>query len=770
MDFLLYRAPPLLLFIFIFWVPVTYSLSTVSISKTPTQTLVCALVQDGNSQQSSLTCSSFPVGIRVPVNPNISFSGIVSGDGFVCALTSFHSHSISSMVCWRFSTNGTGMYHKRIYEGPAIRELKAGNCHICGLVNENNRLRCWQWNDLETSTAPAYSSIAVGDEFVCGLAGGGVVKCLGNATNIDAQSPSGNYASIAAGSRHACALTFDNEMECWGEMVGEKPAGKFMSMALGENRSCALRANETVVCWGENDFSLPQSLEETYFVSIEAKRDIFCGVVKRNFSLYCWGNEDLESRLRVFDSVMPGSCSSSCPCGPLSQSGIFCPEGYSICELCWHDMSVKPVNETSTQSLPPLSQPRSQWKREMIALLVVGCVGTLTLSLVTTFFVFKYYKCRRCRVHDSGRLNETGLPVQQGLNRLRKPQPEQAPAVLEKRLSWLASIGNAGQLTEFSLQLLQKATNNFSEDRSIGIGSFGSVYLGLLGDCRQVAIKRAEVSRTYSCARGNKRQEDKDSAFVHELQSLSRLNHKNLIRLLGFYEDSKERILVYEYMHNGTLHDYLHDLQNPPLLSWPARIKLALDAARGVEYLHEYAVPPIIHRDIKSSNILIDSQWTAKVSDFGLSLMSPPDDESALSLMPAGTLGYMDPEYCRLQQLTTKSDVYSFGVVLLELISGYKAIHRNENEVPRNVVEFAVPYIVKDEIDRVLDPRAPPPTPLEIEAVGYIGYLAADCVTFDGRERPSMTEVVHRLERALAACLVRPMSLSRSITGSGSST
>lgn len=196
---------------------------------------------------------------------------------------------------------------------------------------------------------------------------------------------------------------------------------------------------------------------------------------------------------------------------------------------------------------------------------------------------------------------------------------------------------------------------------------------------------------------------------------------------------------------------------------------MALDAARGIEYLHEYAIPHVIHRDIKSSNILLDAMWTAKVSDFGLSLMGPGEGESHLSLRAAGTVGYMDPEYYRLQQLTNKSDVYSLGVVLLELLSGCKAIHKNENGDARNVVDFVVPYVVQDEIHRVLDPKVPPPTPYEIEAVAYVGYLAADCVTLEGKERPSMTEIVNSLEKALTACSMSPPPsplLSRATTRS----
>lgn len=745
-----------------------------SISEISNKTLVCALVHVPGATQSSLNCSSFPSGIQIPSYSNTPFSAIVGGDGFLCGLISLSlSPATSILVCWRFSDNGTIMSYKRIYKGLALSQLEAGNSVTCGLVNATNRLECWlRRNFITSSVDQNFSSMTVGEDFVCGLLESGNIDCLGLGSDnaVVGQQPKGSYSAIAAGSRHACAINFTGELDCWG-MAGEKPPqGEFRSMALGENRGCALRTNnEKVVCWGQGNFSLPERLRETDFSTIEAKRKVFCGVLKSDFSLYCWGNENFNPNSTVFKDVLPGPCRSSCGLDHIMEgSGGMCPEGQQI---CLHSKSNIPnsVPPAVAPPPPPTLEKRCKWSGKMIAFLVVGCVGSLILLLVVGFFLFKHCKCRGCRVHDSGRLDGTGpeAPVEQGggPSQPHAPQPEEASPVLEKRLSQLASMGNAGHLEEFSLQVILEATNNFSHDKTIGTGSFGSVYQATLEDGREVAIKRAEISNTSSYAVGTRRQEDKDSAFVNELESLSRLHHKNLVRLLGFCEDSNERVLVYEYVHNGTLHDHLHKLENSPLMSWPARIKVALDAARGVEYLHRYAVPPVIHRDIKSSNILLDSTWTAKVSDFGLSLMGPEDDMSHLSLHAAGTVGYIDPEYYRLQQLTTKSDVYSFGVVLLEILSGLKAIHKNENRVPRNVVDFVVPYIVQDEIHRVLDSRVPPPTPFEIEAVIYIGYLAADCVTLEGRDRPSMAGVVNSLEKALAACLVHPTSLSRSTTG-----
>ncbi|KAL5845885.1 hypothetical protein ACOSQ3_009409 [Xanthoceras sorbifolium] len=728
------------------------SLSTFSISETSNRTIICALTTN-----SSLNCTS----TDFRVNPSASFSGVVSGDGFVCSLRTFSSSS--AMHCWRFSANnnvtGSNMEYRRIYRGPALHQLEAGNSHICGLVNGTNRLNCWQWPEFNLNSTQNFTSIALGEDFLCGLSQTGNINCsiTGNASSTSVtvrdRVPSGTFSVISAGFRHACAIKeSDRGLVCWGE-VGEVPGGKFKGVALGDDRSCGLRNNERVVCWGQNNFTLPTALQEISFVSIEAKRSVFCGVLTSNFSLYCWGNEAFRSNFMVFEKILPGPCTRTCPCGSiLPSSGNICSEGESICELC--DRETPPQCESSSGG----------WNGRMVALLVVGCVGSLSLVLVSAYFLYRYCRGRGCRVHDSGRIDDA--PSEQGESHPENPQPQPLTPILEIRLSQLASMGNAGHLEEIPLQVLLEITNNFSEDHKIGTGSFGSVYKGTLEDGRQVAIKRAEISNASPSAILTKLQEDKDHAFINELESLSRLHHKNLVRLLGFCEDCNELVLVYEFMSNGSLHDHLHNLEISPLMSWPKRIQVALDAARGIEYLHEYAVPPIIHRDIKSSNILLDTTWTAKVSDFGLSLMGPADDESHLSLRAAGTVGYMDPEYYRLQKLTTKSDVYSFGVVLLEILSGYRAIHKNENGVPRNVVDFLVPYIVQDEIHRVLDTKVPPPTPYEIEAVAYVGYLAADCVNLEGRDRPSMTDVVNSLEKALSACLVTAASLSRSTTHS----
>jgi serine/threonine protein kinase len=312
---------------------------------------------------------------------------------------------------------------------------------------------------------------------------------------------------------------------------------------------------------------------------------------------------------------------------------------------------------------------------------------------------------------------------------------------------------------EFTLKDLSRLTNGFAEEAKIGSGSFGSVYRATLRDGREVAIKRAEGASTGARRR---RRFDAERAFRSELRLLSRVNHRNLVSLLGFCEERGERILVFEFMPHGALHDHLHggeiDHSSSPLFSsWEARIRVALDAARGVEYLHCYAVPPIIHRDIKPSNILLDDDWTAKVSDFGLSLVSgAAGTPSSKTSGTAGTVGYMDPESYRLQELTERSDVYSFGVVLLELVTGRKAIHRDQSQEgsgsPRNVIEFAVPAVEAGDISQILDGRVPAPRGHEVEAVARVAKIAAECVRPRGRRRPVMSEVVAELEWAVTLC------------------
>ncbi|KAL6504179.1 putative serine/threonine-protein kinase pbl21 [Orobanche gracilis] len=228
----------------------------------------------------------------------------------------------------------------------------------------------------------------------------------------------------------------------------------------------------------------------------------------------------------------------------------------------------------------------------------------------------------------------------------------------------------------FTFNELATATKNFREANLIGEGGFGSVYKGCLESGVIVAIKQLNLDGL----QGNQE-------FIVEVLMLSSLHHPNLVNLIGYCTDGDQRLLVYEFMPMGSLENHLFDLepgQKP--LSWSTRLKIAVGAARGLEYLHCNASPPVIYRDLKSSNILLDNDYNVKLSDFGLAKLGPVGDNTHVSTRVMGTYGYCAPEYAMSGKLTLKSDIYSFGVVLLELITGRKAIDFNRKPGEQNLV------------------------------------------------------------------------------------
>ncbi|KAK1288820.1 Serine/threonine-protein kinase-like protein CCR4 [Acorus calamus] len=657
---------------------------------------------------------------------------IAAGNGFLCGLTA----DATTMLCWEFSRDGTVGPAKRVYRGPGLSVLSAGDDQVCGLDTGTGTVVCWRWPDAARGPVKGskLSALSVGRDFLCGLAENGTVTCTGPSAGVTARVPEGNYALLGAGTRHACAVSAAGKLACWGDgpagtVNGPAAEGKYVALALGEDRTCALREDSTAACWGARGFRLPGRLGSTEFASIGGRGQVFCGVVTADFSLACWGRHD-DAAEAVFARVLPGPCrpASDCSCGMLSDSGSVCGDNGVVCLLC---KLARPAHASPKRNR---AGPRMR-----LTLIIVGTVGVVSclLGALLAFVLFGPRKENKRRVHDSGRHGGPWLENMLGM-------------------------GHGGKLKEFKLEELSGATDGFSEAHRIGTGNFGGVYRAVLSDGRAVALKRAEPARPASILhRGPGRERDD---FVSELASLSRLNHKNLVRLFGHCSDGAERVLVYEYVANGSLHDHLFRGRAGPLDSWAARMRVALDAARGVEYLHAYAMPPVVHRDIKSSNILLGLDWDAKVTDFGLSRFGGGADVDARA---EGTVGYMDPEYYRMRRLTMKSDVYSFGVVLLELLTGLRAIHWDEEaRAPRNVVDLPTEG---GDVRQVLDKRLPPPTPVEIEAVERIWEVAASCVRLESHDRPTMTDVVAGLECAVTVCL-EPECLSRSTTGDRSST
>lgn len=302
-----------------------------------------------------------------------------------------------------------------------------------------------------------------------------------------------------------------------------------------------------------------------------------------------------------------------------------------------------------------------------------------------------------------------------------------------------------GDGAEFAFAELAAATSYFAHDTKIGGGGFSRVYKGRLPDGREVAIKRMNT----------------EEEFRNELAILYPLRHKHIVRLFGWSVQKEERLLVFEYMNNGTLYDHLHSQtssSSPVTASWKMRIEILLGVSRAIEHLHNYAVPPVIHRDIKSSNVLLDASWVPCLSDFGPSVTYHEAEEEGLLMdYVYGTFGYLDPEYYYTSHLKPTSDVYNFGVMMLEVLTGKKAIDNwkeegesEPGETRAGLVVFALPIIEAGELGKVLDRRpAPEPTQQQLEAAELVALTAARCLRLQGEDRPAMSHVVADLETAL---------------------
>ncbi|CAO2830073.1 unnamed protein product [Amaranthus hypochondriacus] len=286
----------------------------------------------------------------------------------------------------------------------------------------------------------------------------------------------------------------------------------------------------------------------------------------------------------------------------------------------------------------------------------------------------------------------------------------------------------------FTYKELYVATGGFSDDKLLGEGGFGRVHKGLLTDGRVVAVKQLKVGGGQG-----------EREFKAEVEIISRIHHKHLVSLVGYCIWETKRLLVYDYVPNDTLHFHLHG-ENRPVIDWTTRVKIAIGAARGIAYLHEDCHPRVIHRDIKSSNILLDKNFEAQVSDFGLAKLAV-DAETHISTRVMGTFGYMAPEYATTGKLTEKSDVYSFGVVLLELITGRKPVDESQPLGDESLVEWARPLLnhVLDsgEFERLVDPRLER-NYVESEMFRMIEAAAA-CVRHSAVRRPRMGLVVRAL-------------------------
>ncbi|XP_010264082.1 PREDICTED: serine/threonine-protein kinase At3g07070-like isoform X2 [Nelumbo nucifera] len=315
-----------------------------------------------------------------------------------------------------------------------------------------------------------------------------------------------------------------------------------------------------------------------------------------------------------------------------------------------------------------------------------------------------------------------------------KPKPKASVETIEKNdATHKDGSGNIEALS-FTFRELATATKNFRQQCFLGQGGFGRVYKGKLENGQLVAVKQLDRNGS----QGNKE-------FLVEVLMLSLLHHENLVNLVGYCSDGDQRLLVYEYMPLGSLEDHLLVIspkQRP--LSWYTRMKIATGAAKGLEYLHDKANPPVIYRDLKSSNILLDEEFNPKLSDFGLAKLGPVGDMEHVSSRVMGTYGYCAPEYLRTGHLTAKSDVYSFGVVLLELITGRRVIDTTRSNEEQNLVTWAQPFLnVPSRSTELADPLLQGNFP--VKGLNQAVAVAAMCLQEEATARPSIGDVVSAL-------------------------
>ncbi|OIW09539.1 hypothetical protein TanjilG_30858 [Lupinus angustifolius] len=756
---------------------------------------LCAIVAGKPTQY--IQC--YQNGKLIPVEPKVSFQAISGGRSFFCGLRS----GGFSLQCWDTNALNTVFQPKRLFHNDVVQltDISVGDTHVCARELHSGVARCWRGSSTDEFPSPGaairFRRITSGFGFSCGiLEENRTVWCWGDRGNgygVEIQRKFGNLtmSSLVAGESHVCGLTLSGVLVCKGNNGSgqlnvplSSPSEFSSGLVLGADFTCAIRKrNGLVVCWGgSNRFGFDTHvIQNVSFESIVAGLDFVCGLTTKKLSLICWGHgwsNNLNLPIDVpLGMVLPGPCvKDSCSsCGTFPNSDELCHGSGSICYSCMVEVPLAVPLFQSPSQVPKKQFPSAKEKgmKELLAFLIVGSVGAISgLCTIVYFFWIGVRRFLRRKVDNSVKPTSAEsdtyadiVPMSNldhDFSSLRSFSSKRLGSRKMRRNRSGSSSKHVDKTESFSLFALATATNNFSVSNKIGAGSFGSVYRGKLEDGRDMAVKRGDF-----CTKKRKFQ-DKEMAFDSELALLSRLHHKHLVKLIGFCEEKYERLLVYEYMSNGSIHDHLHDKSNihkssSILNSWKMRIKIALGAARGIEYMHNYAVPPIIHRDIKSSNILLDSNWNARVSDFGLSLIWPENEQEFVSTITnaVGTVGYIDPEYYILNVLTTKSDVYGLGVVLLELLTGKRAVFKTEDgSSPIGVVEYAVPNIGSGELWNVLDDRVGEPEVNEIESLEIMAYTAMHCVNLVGRERPEMSDIVANLERALAFVEGSPSSFS----------
>ncbi|KAJ1700768.1 hypothetical protein LUZ63_000547 [Rhynchospora breviuscula] len=542
------------------------------------------------------------------------------------------------------------------------------------------------------------------------------VSCFGIGCCESAIPPGVNYHTVSFGSisdndeRGGCF--FASNFDSW-TVTNFSPCSYAVLMEA-ENFSFTTSYVTTNDFWQSRNGKAPILMD--WSISDET-----CKAAQRNKKNYACVSRNSVCREQTIGPGYSCNCSEGYKGNPYLVDGCQdideCADGSNICSgICVN------IPGSYICSCPPGSHNdpnhpgacyRPDHKMSIGITIAIGVsAGATLLSLVLFILVL----IRRLQIRRNEKLKQKFFKQNHGL-------------LLQRLISSTEETGNRMKI--FSLEELEKATNKFDEARILGSGGHGTVYKGILSDLRVVAIKRAKTM-----------EQSEIDQFINEVVILSQINHRNVVKLYGCCLETEVPLLVNEFISNGTLSDHLH-VQGKNSLPWTDRLRIALETARAISYLHSAASMSIFHRDIKCSNILLDDYLTAKLSDFGAS-KSVEIDQTGITTVIQGTYGYLDPEYYYTGRLTEKSDVYSFGVILTELLTREKVyLTRTSLETGSLIARF-VKVIVENRPFEILDSQIVEEAPKE--QLEEVAILTERCLRLRGEERPGMKEVEVRLE------------------------
>ncbi|CAN8259911.1 unnamed protein product [Cochlearia groenlandica] len=708
-----------------------------------------------NYSSPSSSSSSLSLSSSTSTSYNIPSMAILSGgDGFLCGIMS----NTSQAFCFSSLGSSSGMDLVPIaYRTTAYSRIAAGKTHVCAIRgayysdHDSGTVDCWKITRAKNNTLVAkenpnfydqivgnqvFNDVVSGDGFSCGGIREGGLLCFGpKSSTLGFNTTSDNFEVLAAGESSLCAiLNSSREVKCWGDeewfIDYPKNDSRYVALTSGPRHFCGIREdNHEVECWGNSNFSLiPKG---SGFKAIASSDFVVCGIREEDLVLDCWlvnGSSTLAYDPPL-ELCSPGMCRAGlCNDNEFAFNASILNEPdltslcvrkeLTVCSPCGYDCSrgfflSSPCTENSDRICSPCSlcqnsscsdicklhnhsYPDKHWHQLQRLVLIIGsCASALLIITIGC--------CVVPRIVTSS--NKEEGTTNQFKSCIGKSDLDTEPLEM---ISPAPSVTPFAQV--FRLSELKDATNGFKEFNELGRGSYGFVYKAVLADGRQVAVKRANAA---TIIHTNPRE------FETELEILCNIRHCNIVNLLGYSIEMGERLLVYEYMPHGTLHDHLHGGFSP--LNWSLRIKIALQTAKGLEYLHVEADPRMVHGDVKSSNVLLDSDWVARVADFGL-VMSPNQKD-----------------------LDIKRDVFDFGVVLLEILTGRKRYDRDYE--PAEIVEWAVPVVREGNAAEILDKYIA--LPRNVEPLLRLADVAELCVREDPNQRPDMSELVNSLEHVV---------------------